>query len=76
MGGPVISAVSAGSHEGKDALMAVPGKAANVEIGKENNGRSLWLRNPPHRSINSEAVSNCDQITKEIAVSLGIDNRQ
>jgi hypothetical protein len=32
----VVSAVSAGSHEGKDALRAVPGKAANAEIGKEN----------------------------------------
>ena len=35
-GGSVASAVSAGSHEGKDALRAVQGKAANAEIGKEN----------------------------------------
>ena len=36
MGGPVEAAVPAGSHEGKDALRAVTGKAANAEIGKEN----------------------------------------
>jgi hypothetical protein len=36
VGGPVAAAVSAGIHERKDALRAVPGKAANAEIGKEN----------------------------------------
>lgn len=76
MGRSVAAAVSAGRHEGKDALTAAPGKAANAEIGNANNGRSRWLRNPPHRSMHSETVSNCDQITKEIAASLGVDNRQ
>ena len=76
MGRPVAAAVSAEIHEREDALRAAPGKAANAEIGKENDRRSWWLRNPPQRSINSETVSNCDQITKEITVSLGIDNRQ
>ncbi len=76
MGRSVAAAVSAGSHEGKDVLTAAPGKAANAEIGNANNGRTRWLRNPSHHSIHSETVSNCDQITKEIAVSLGVDNRQ
>ena len=76
MGRSVAAAVSAGSQEGKDALTAAPGKAANAEIGNANNGRSRLLRNPSHHSIHSETVSNCDQITKEIAVSLGVDNRQ
>jgi hypothetical protein len=32
----VAAAVSDEIHERKDALRAVPGKAANAEIGKEN----------------------------------------
>jgi hypothetical protein len=76
VGRPVAAAASTESHEGKDALTAAPVKAANAEIGNENNGRSRWLRNLRHRSIHSEIVSNCDQSTKEIAVSLDVDKKQ
>jgi len=40
VGRSVAEAVSAGKHEGKDALTAAPGKAANSEIGNVNYGRS------------------------------------
>jgi len=40
VGGPLASAALAKSHEGKDVLTAVTGKAANTEIGKDKDGRS------------------------------------